>query len=139
MKVLIIYENFSKFTGDNVNAMRDYQVAILMEPDYGLAYYNSANILLLHRQYSQAIEHLNTAIDKCNMKDESTYQNRAIAKAFNEDASGAFKDLCEALKYDQYSSHIYMNRALLLYKMENFYLAEKDLSTGITIFSFNNG
>jgi tetratricopeptide (TPR) repeat protein len=115
---------------DNVNAMRDYQAAILVDSNYGLAYYNSANILLIHRQYSQAIQMLNLSIDKCNMKDESTYQNRAIAKAFLNDSSGAFRDLCEALKYDQYSAHIYMNRGLLLYKMENYKLAEKDLSTG---------
>ena len=120
---------------DNVNAMRDYQSAILMEPNYGLAYYNSANILLLHKQYAQAVENLTNAIEKCNMKDESTYQNRAIAKAFNDDASGAFRDLCEAIKYDKYSSHIYMNRALLLYKMQNYNLAEKDLTTG-TLFYY---
>ena len=119
---------------DNVNAMRDYQAAILIDSNYGLAYYNSANILLIHRQYSQAIQMLNLSIDKCNMKDESTYQNRAIAKAFVSDSSGAFRDLCEALKYDQYSAHIYMNRGLLLYKMENYKLAEKDLSTGFCYF-----
>lgn len=115
---------------DNINAMRDYQAAILIDSNYGLAYYNSANILLIHRQYEQAVHMLNIAIDKCNMKDESTYQNRAISKAFIKDSSGAFKDLCEALKYDQYAAHIYMNRGLLLYKMENFKLAEKDLTTG---------
>ncbi len=119
--------------GDNINAMRDYQAAILLDPQYGLAYYNSANILLLHRQHNQAIENLNTAIDTCQMKDESTYQNRAIAKAFNDDASGAFRDLCEAIKYDKYSTHIYMNRALLLYKLENYKLAEKDLTTAISL------
>lgn len=119
--------------GDNVNAMRDYQTAIMMDPEYGLAYYNSANILLLHRQFNQALEHLNTAVDKCGMKDESTYQNRAIVRAFNNDHSGAFRDLCEALKHDKYSTHIYMNRALLLYKMGNFNLAEKDLSTAISL------
>ncbi len=119
-----------QFTGDNVNAMRDYQTAIIMDPGYGLAYFNSANILLLHRQFNQALEHLNAAIDKCGMRDESTYQNRAIVRAFNNDSSGAFRDLCEALKYDKYSTHIYMNRALLLCKMENYNLAEKDLTTG---------
>jgi len=123
---------------DNVNAMRDYQAAILVDSNYGLAYYNSANILLIHRQYSQAIQMLNLSIDKCNMKDESTYQNRAIAKAFLNDSSGAFRDLCEALKYDQYSAHIYMNRGLLLYKMENYKLAEKDLSTGYFFLSKKN-
>ena len=123
---------------ENVNAMRDYQAAILVDSNYGLAYYNSANILLIHRQYSQAIQMLNLSIDKCNMKDESTYQNRAIAKAFLNDSSGAFRDLCEALKYDQYSAHIYMNRGLLLYKMENYKLAEKDLSTGYFFLSKKN-
>jgi tetratricopeptide (TPR) repeat protein len=118
---------------DNVNAMRDYQAAILMDPNYGLAYFNSASILLLHRQYNQAIEHLDKAIESCKMKDESTYQNRAIAKAFINDATGAFRDLCEAIKYDKYSAHIYMNRALLLYKMENYKLAEKDLNTAIAL------
>jgi tetratricopeptide (TPR) repeat protein len=115
---------------DNVNAMRDYQSAILMESNYGLAYYNSANIFLLHKQYEQAIHHLNMAIDKCCMKDESTYTNRAIAKAFVNDTAGAFRDLCEAVKNCKYSSHIFMNRGLMLYKMENYQLAEKDLSTG---------
>ena len=115
--------------------MRDYQAAILIDSNYGLAYYNSANVLLLHRQYSQAIQMLNLAIDKCSMKDESTLQNRAIAKAFIQDSPGAFRDLCEALKYDQYSAHIYMNRALLLFKMENYKLAEKDLNTGSFIFA----
>jgi tetratricopeptide (TPR) repeat protein len=110
--------------------MRDYQSAILMDSAYGLAYYNSANVLLLHRQYGQALSFLNIAIDKCDMKDESTYQNRAIIKAFTNDSAGAFRDLCEAIKYDKYSAHIYMNRGLLLFKLENYELAEKDLTSG---------
>ena len=118
---------------DNVNAIRDYQAAILMDKDYGLAYYNSANVLLMHRQYEQAVSLLNNAIDRCGMQDESTYQNRAIAKAFNGDSTGAFRDLCEALKYSKYSAHIFMNRGLLLYKLENYALAEKDLNTGICL------
>jgi tetratricopeptide (TPR) repeat protein len=110
--------------------MRDYQTAILLDPSYGLAYYNSANVFLLHKQYQQALNHLNMAIDKCNMRDECTYQNRAIAKALCDDMSGAFRDLCLAVNHSQYSAHIYMNRALILYKMQNYSLAEKDMSTG---------
>jgi tetratricopeptide (TPR) repeat protein len=110
--------------------MRDYQSAILMDANYGLAYYNSANVLLLHRQYGQALSFLNIAIDKCELRDESTYQNRAIVKAFMNDAAGAFRDLCEAIKFDRFSAHIYLNRGLLLFKLENYELAEKDLTTG---------
>ncbi len=123
----VIYQ----FMADNVNAMRDYQTAIMTNVSYGLAYYNSANIYLLHRQFAQAINNLDIVIDKCEMKDESTYQNRAIAKAFSGDTSGAFRDLCEAIKYGSYSAHIFMNRGLLLLKMENFKLAEKDFNTGL--------
>ena len=119
-----------QFMADNVNAMRDYQSAIMINASYGLAYYNSANIYLLHRQFAQAIKNLDVAIDVCDMKDESTFQNRAIAKAFDGDTSGAFKDLCEAIKHGSYSAHIFMNRGLLLFKMENYKLAEKDFNTG---------
>lgn len=115
---------------DNVNAMRDYQSAIMMDPNYALAYYNSANILLMHKQHQQAIECLNKAIEKCGMHDESTYQNRAIAKAMMNDLSGAFRDLCAALKYSKYSAHIYMNRGVLLFRLENYQLAEKDFTNG---------
>lgn len=114
-----------------MNAMRDYQSAILMDSSYGLAYYNSANVLLLHRQYEQALNYFNIVVDKCGMRDESTYQNRAIARAMCNDTAGAFRDLCEAIKHGKYTSHIFMNRALLLYKLENYELAEKDLNTGI--------
>lgn len=116
---------------DNVNAMRDYQSALLMDPCFGLAYYNSANVLLLHKQFGQALKNLDIAIDRCNMKDESTFQNRAIAKALTGDISGAFRDLCEAIKYAKYTSHLFMNRGIMLYKMENYKLALKDFSTGI--------
>lgn len=116
---------------DNVNAMRDYQSALLIDPGFGLAYYNSANVLLLHKQFGQALKNLDMAIDKCEMKDESTYQNRALAKALLGDISGAFRDLCEAIKYGKYTSHLFMNRAILLFKMENYTLANKDFSTGI--------
>lgn len=115
---------------DNVNAIRDYQSAILLNPKYGLAYYNSANIFLLHKQYKQAIEFLDKAINMCGLRDECTYQNRAIAKILAQDHTGALRDLCEALKYNKYSAHTYVNRAVLLFKMENYSLAEKDLTNG---------
>lgn len=119
-----------QFMADNVNAMRDYQAAVLIDPNFGLAYYNSANILLFHRQFEQAVKQLDMAIDKCGMRDECTLQNRAIAKALCNDSSGAYRDFSEALKHCKYSSHIYMNRGLLLYKMECYDQAEKDFTAG---------
>ncbi len=119
-----------QFMADNVNAMRDYQSAILIDPKYALAYYNSANILIFHQQFEQAVQQLNMAIDVCEMRDECTYQNRAIAKALCDDAVGAYRDFSAAIAYSKYSAHIYMNRGLLLYKMEKFDLAEQDFTSG---------
>lgn len=39
--------------GDTVNAMRDYQAAISLDPCYSLAYYNAANLYFKHRQFKQ--------------------------------------------------------------------------------------
>ena len=46
---ILIYQ----FMGDTVNAMRDYQAAIRLEPDYSLAYYNAANLYFKQRQFQQ--------------------------------------------------------------------------------------
>jgi TPR repeat protein len=42
-----------QFMGDSVNAMRDYQRAIKMDPAYSLAYFNAGNIYFHTRQFKQ--------------------------------------------------------------------------------------
>ena len=49
----IYYILIYQFMGDTVNAMRDYQAAIRLEPDYSLAYYNAANLYFKQRQFQQ--------------------------------------------------------------------------------------
>ena len=39
--------------GDRVNAMRDYQHAIQLDPTYALAYFNAANIYFHTRHFKQ--------------------------------------------------------------------------------------
>ncbi len=120
----------SQFIGDNINAMRDYQAAVLIDPLCSLAHYNSGNIYLFHKQFKQAMMSYDDAIEKCKLKDETVYQNRAISKAFLNLNGEAIKDFTEALKYNKYAVHIYMNRGLLLYKIKDYRSAEKDFSTG---------
>jgi len=43
-----------QLSGSGVSAMRDYQHAIRLNPNYALAYYNAANIYLFNRQFKQA-------------------------------------------------------------------------------------
>ena len=58
--------------GDTVNAMRDYQAAIRLEPDYSLAYYNAANLYFKQRQFQQ----VNTA--SCNVQKNLISFSRTI-------------------------------------------------------------
>ena len=110
--------------------MRDYQAALLIDPQCALAYYNSGNILLFHKQFKQALTNYNNAIEKGKLKDETVYQNRGIVKAFINLNGEAIEDFSEAIKFNKYNVHIYMNRALLLFKIKDFKNAIKDLSTG---------
>jgi len=40
--------------GDGVSAMRDYQHAIQLNPNYSLPYYNAANVYFFSHQFKQA-------------------------------------------------------------------------------------
>lgn len=43
----------NQFMGYLNCAMKDYQQAITVDPNYALAYYNAANIYFLNKQFSQ--------------------------------------------------------------------------------------
>ena len=42
-----------QFLGDIVNAMRDYQKAVALEPTYSLAHFNIGNIQFQQRHFKQ--------------------------------------------------------------------------------------
>ena len=67
--------------GDRVNAMRDYQEAIKLDPTYSLSYFNAANVYFDMRQFKQAQAYYSAAL-QFNAKDESAFVNRAITKVF---------------------------------------------------------
>ena len=50
--ILLIMCDF-QFMGDKVNAMRDYQKAVLIDTTYSLAYFNAANVYFHSRQFKQ--------------------------------------------------------------------------------------
>ena len=113
-----------------VNAMREYQAALIINPSCSLANYNSGNIFLFHKQYKQALKSYDDAIENGKLLDETVYQNRAITKAFMNLNGDAVRDFTEALKYNKYAAHIYMNRGLLLFKIKDFKNSMIDLTAG---------
>jgi tetratricopeptide (TPR) repeat protein len=120
-----------KLIGDNINAMRDFQAAMVLDSRHPFAYYNAGNILLFHRQYHQALQNYDVIIEKCKYFDDAVYQNRGIAKTFIGKQVDALKDFDRALQYSQFSAHIYLNRGLLLYKLGQYSSAEAEFTKGL--------
>ncbi len=75
--------NLFQFMGDRVNAMRDYQEAIKLDPTYSLAYFNAANVYFHMRQFKQAAAYYHAAL-QFNKTDESALLNSAIAKVWTD-------------------------------------------------------
>ena len=65
------------YTGDSLNAVRDFEKALQIEPTFPLALYNLGNILLQQRLYSQACARFTCVIEKYPNEDEA-YINRGL-------------------------------------------------------------
>jgi len=90
-------------------AMADFQNAVKINPSFGLAWYNAANIYLHQRQLNQALKYYDKAIAN-DADDECVRSNRALTRALAKDYTGAQEDLAAALGMSQ-APMLYYNRA----------------------------
>ena len=51
--MILYFLIFPQFMNDRVNAMRDYQEALRLDPRYSLAYFNAGNVYFQTRHFSQ--------------------------------------------------------------------------------------
>ncbi|CAN0412404.1 unnamed protein product [Lampetra planeri] len=119
-------------SGDVVSAMRDYQAAIVADPNYALAYYNAANVYLHGRQLTQALDYYDRVVELDPM-DECAFLNRAIVRSLSGDATGALADFCKAATLSPQTSHIYFNRANLHCMLGQYKRAEADYTEALTL------
>ncbi|KAL5011387.1 hypothetical protein ScPMuIL_009938 [Solemya velum] len=122
----------NQFMLDRVNAMKDYQAAIKLDPSYSLAYFNAANVYFHTRHFRQALDYYGKAIE-FNARDESAFLNRAITKVMLRDAEGALKDFRAAIQLSPYSAHMYFNRGNLYMSMHQFEKAERDYTKALEL------
>ena len=47
-----------QFIGDLINAMKDYQKAVSIQPDYSLAHFNIGNVLFQKEHFRQVTGHM---------------------------------------------------------------------------------
>ncbi|XP_052281417.1 uncharacterized protein LOC127878913 isoform X2 [Dreissena polymorpha] len=121
-----------QFMGDHVNAVRDYKLALELDPTYALAHFNAGNVYFHTRHFSQALDSYNKTV-KYNPKDESALLNRAITRVLLKDSKGALDDFRAAIKLSPYSAHMYLNRGNLYASTQQFELAEKDYTKALDL------
>ncbi|XP_049681960.1 tetratricopeptide repeat protein 6 [Accipiter gentilis] len=113
-------------------AMKDYQQAISVDPNYALAYFNAANIYFHNRQFSQAYCYYSKVL-QLDPRNESAVMNRAITNALLNNIEEAKEDFEKAICLCPFSAAVYFNRANFYYGLKQYELAEKDISTALSI------
>ncbi|XP_064316395.1 tetratricopeptide repeat protein 6 isoform X2 [Phalacrocorax carbo] len=113
-------------------AMKDYQQAISVDPNYALAYFNAANIYFHNQQLSQAYCYYSKVL-QLDPRNESAVMNRAITNTLLNNIEEAKEDFEKAICLCPFSAAVYFNRANFYNGLKQYELAEKDISTALSI------
>ncbi|NXL07253.1 TTC6 protein, partial [Mesembrinibis cayennensis] len=113
-------------------AIKDYQQAISVDPNYALAYFNAANIYFHNRQFSQAYCYYSKVL-QLDPRNESAVMNRAITNMLLNNIEEAKEDFEKAICLCPFSAAVYFNRANFYNGLKQYELAEKDISTALSI------
>ena len=119
--------------GDQQGAIDDYTQAILLNPDYDIAYYNRANAKMSIKDYKGALTDYNKAIEIDKMLLDA-YINRAILKYEMKDYEGEITDYRLAIQYCEPDSDVYNNLGRALYDLERFKESADAYGKGIKYF-----
>jgi protein O-mannosyl-transferase len=105
---------------DNVNAMKDYKIAIELKNDYSDAWFNLATSKLLSQDFNGAIEAFNRTL-KIDSLYGDAYFNRGYAKFYGlHDNQGALYDLKTALKYIKNDYMLYFNLGVVQFTVNDY-------------------
>uniref|UniRef100_A0A7N4UX02 Tetratricopeptide repeat domain 6 n=1 Tax=Sarcophilus harrisii TaxID=9305 RepID=A0A7N4UX02_SARHA len=121
-----------EFMGERHIAMKDYQAALSISPEYSLAYFNAGNIYLHHRQFSQASDFYSKALQFDPLND-SAVLNRAITNIILQKFEEAKQDFIKAIHLCPFWAAVYYNKAHLYYCLQQYETAEEDLSKALSL------
>ncbi|XP_074146808.1 tetratricopeptide repeat protein 6 [Sminthopsis crassicaudata] len=121
-----------EFMGERNIAMKDYQAALSISPEYSLAYFNAGNIYLHHRQFSQASDFYSKALQFDPLND-SAVLNRAITNIILQKFEEAKQDFIRAIYLCPFWAAVYYNKAHLYYCLQQYETAEEDLSKALSL------
>ena len=80
------------------SALKDFDVAIAVEPTLGVAYVNRGGALVGMRKYKEAEAEIDKGLALNPEEPEKAYGNRAIARWSQDNVKGAYEDFTKALE-----------------------------------------
>ena len=77
-------------------ARRDFERAVMLEPDLGEGYANRGSVWMVEGRFPEAVADFNRALEVGMAEPERAYFNRGIAREWMDDAKGAYLDYRKA-------------------------------------------
>jgi tetratricopeptide (TPR) repeat protein len=114
-------------TGDYQGAVKDYDLAVSLNPAYAEAFNNRGEAKEKQGNYEGAIDDYNSALSS-NPDYIGAYLNRAQAKVMLKDYGAAIEDYGKVIQRMPYDSHAYIERANLKSKLKRYEEAITDLN-----------
>ena len=118
--------------GDYAGSLRDYDVVISRDPEWGDYYFERAGVRRAAGRYDEALADYDTAIRLSPPFHEAHY-NRADLRRELGDADGALRDLDYAVELDPDHVDTRVNRADLLLELGETQRARADIDAGLEL------
>ena len=118
--------------GNYAAAIKDYDQAIILNPQYADAYNNRGNAKNNLGDYNAAVADYNEAI-RLNPKYANAYNNRGNAKSNLGDYNAAVADYDEAIKLNPKYANAYYNRGIANFFLGNYDSAITDCDEAIRL------
>jgi protein O-mannosyl-transferase len=100
----------------NSEALRDYGIAISLDPTYGPPHINRASLYIKKQMFDEAIVECNQALrmgEVMQFQTARTYFNRATAYLMKNKIDSAFADFSQTVAYDPTHAAAYLNLGII--------------------------
>ena len=118
--------------GEYKDAIKGYDSAIFLMPDFAIAYSKRASAKIKLRKYKGVVRDYDTAI-LLGEEDVGIYINRGVTKRILGNNIGALKDCETAIQLDPENIEAYLNRGDTHVKLSNYEMAIQDYDTAISL------
>ena len=129
---IVIQADEKRRLGEYKDAVKSYDSAIFLLPDFAVAYSKRAAVKIKLRDYKGVIKDYDTTI-LLGKEDVGIYINRCVAKRTLGNYIGAIEDCETAIQLDPENIEAYLNRGDTYAKLRNYEMAIQDYNTALSL------